>query len=165
MWNWWSKASPEAKPKDNIDKIMENPWYPLNGPPRNEEESRILTEAIAKEKQDLNAMMATKQRDTQSASRALEKAAKSNCADLEFEFNLCLTTFNFERISCMCTTTQQKYKDCIQVQSRNLQRLGFTSAYLTDSPQLESIVDKADQMYLEETNKPELVYFFSLLKW
>ena len=154
MWNWWkSNPSTEAPPKDNIDKIMENPWYPLNGPPRNEEESRILTEAIAKEKQDLNAMMASKQRDTQSASRALEKAAKSNCADLEFEFNLCLTTFNFERLSCMCTTSQQKYKDCIQIQSRNLQRLGFTSAFLANSSQVESIIDKADQMYLEEINK------------
>jgi hypothetical protein len=134
------------------NEIWNNPWFPLKGPPRNEEENNILQKAIEEEQKVIEESFAKKWRDTQEAKFALSQAARSNCVDVEYDWKQCLTSFKMERFLNMCSNLHAKHQQCIVTQSRNLSRLHFTHFYHEEPTKLEEIIVKADKMYLEEQN-------------
>jgi hypothetical protein len=158
FWSQSPKPSTEEPkptgPRVNVDpvanEIFENPWYPLNGPPRNQEEQELLEKTIKEEQQRIHSELTEKYRDTNRARSALQKDARRNCVDLELEWKQCLTSFNFERFLSMCNSHHEKFQECIRIQERNMERLQYLAHFQVDRSKLESIVDKADQMYLDE---------------
>jgi hypothetical protein len=155
---FWNKTSHEESkptgPRVNIDPVSpemyDNPWYPLSGPPRNPEEQELLEQTIKEEQQKIHSELTQKSRITKKARHEMTQYAGKNCADLELEWKMCLSTFTFDRFLTMCNSRHEKLQECIAIQTRNLERLQFLSYYTSSPSKLPSIIDKADQMYLDE---------------
>ncbi|KAJ3272444.1 hypothetical protein HDV01_005513 [Terramyces sp. JEL0728] len=111
---FWSKNTTQKPEYEGANsKVFENPWYPLSGPPQTEEENKMLTEYIQNEKKQLNLALMQKQSFNQSQSKLLKEVAQSNCADIEYEYSICLTTFNLKRFTTMCSSENDRLKECI----------------------------------------------------
>jgi hypothetical protein len=136
-----------------IERINEiehdNPWFPLKGPPRNEEESAILKEAIEKEQALMRDSLNLKAKQEYEIQKAMQIAARSNCADLEWEWRKCMKSFTQERFMTMCSTAHESLQECIAIQQRNMERLKFRADF-GNKERLEYISDQADRMYLQE---------------
>jgi hypothetical protein len=158
MFEWFSpKTSPNSNPKEariNIKgsnpKVWENPWYPLNGPPKSKEEEEILKKAIQEEQDEIRKAMNLKFKDSAELKARMEKDARSNCADLELKWMNCLNTFTLERFLTMCDSLHGEFKQCMTIQKMNMSRLGYERAFFVDPKQLEEIIDKADELYVNQ---------------
>ncbi|KAJ3188280.1 hypothetical protein HDU85_005430 [Gaertneriomyces sp. JEL0708] len=126
------------------DEVWENPYYPLNGPPQNQEEREYLQRIIKEERDAVSSAISRKLNDGD-----LDSAAHGNCADLYWEYNSCLRNGTWKERGTFCNSRKQKYKKCVNIQKRNLQRLNYMDPTLTPRERV-IIEDEADQMYLRE---------------
>lgn len=152
MVDWFKK---DEKVPSVPDNVWENPWYPLSGPPTTPEEELLLQNAINLEQEQVQKALGLKFRESNSIKSELENASRSNCADLELKWVECLKSFSLDRFLTMCDSCNQDLKECMGIQKRNLIRLKFERAFHENSPDLEKIIEKADEMYLHEQQAKE----------
>ncbi|KAI8917472.1 hypothetical protein BC831DRAFT_387858, partial [Entophlyctis helioformis] len=140
--NWRSNVSiPSVS-----EEVWKNPWHPLKGPPRNYAEQELLSEHIKNEK----AVMQNALSASASAKRELERAAADNCADLAYEYQRCVTKGGMDAYTGVCFKMNERLVECMAIQSRNMERLGFLSPKPMTYSQRLALVDRADDMYLQE---------------
>ena len=98
------------------DKIFENPYYPLNGPPRNREEKTKLAQVINNERENFSkAFQAVK-----IARQDIDSLARSLCADLELDYQLCSNSSSLWNRMTACAEKKNKLTQCLL-----LQKVGF----------------------------------------
>ncbi|KAL2914751.1 hypothetical protein HK105_205682 [Polyrhizophydium stewartii] len=141
--------TPDANPLSKIvippveDQVWRNPWYPLAGPPQTPEEQEIFEKHTQKVRESVRDGIVT----SQAAKRRLDDVAKEYCIDLELDFNLCARRKMF---GTGCVKEYERMLECVQIHKRNLAVLGFQSAKPMTYSERQAIIDKADQMYLDE---------------
>ncbi|KAI8900405.1 hypothetical protein BC833DRAFT_275890 [Globomyces pollinis-pini] len=146
----------EEKKKDRIqlnslpEEVWENPWYPLNGPPKNPQEAELLQKVIEEEQSAVKAALSKRHDEMRNEKKLLDTHAKSNCADLQYDWKICLSTFNFDRFTTLCHGQQIAFENCVKIQTRNLEKLQYYKFLHTYPEKIDELVEKADQMYLDE---------------
>ncbi|TPX37427.1 hypothetical protein SmJEL517_g00429 [Synchytrium microbalum] len=143
-----SSSNQQTAPKpSNAISPGENPWYPLPGPPTTDEEKDILKQAIQQELDQLQAVA----RERDQKSKDMETYAASNCADLRWMYQNCLSNGTLMERSSFCQVQKNAWRECLSVQKKYMAQLGYYSIPATkeyaDARQV--IADKADDLYLK----------------
>ncbi|KAJ3330730.1 hypothetical protein HDU76_004992 [Blyttiomyces sp. JEL0837] len=141
------------------DKVWENPYYPLPGPPQTQEEKDLLSLYIRKEREATKAGIQAKlTNESELAGGDMDKIARSNCADIRFDLTKCLRSSNSTWIGTpnLCNELRDKFSECLGLQKQYLKELGFTS--LSSGTTLREkmlLAERADDMYLKEMRRRE----------
>src|SRR5690349_8468965 len=82
------EPEPHSQPTSTIHvspEVYKNPYHPLPGPPQTPSEKSQLTDQIKTERDAVQTSLSRRLDPT-----AIETAAKSNCADLAWAYQMCL---------------------------------------------------------------------------
>ncbi|KAJ3410315.1 hypothetical protein HDV05_003895 [Chytridiales sp. JEL 0842] len=143
-----SRFDPSIIP-DVHDKVWENPYYPLSGPPQSQEERDYLKAIINDE---LNATRAGIRKAF--GPKDGDKVAVSNCADLRYEMARCMTSFGWKGL---CMKEKKAFDECIEIQKDKLKEVGYYSLNHDASDRERAILaDRADRLYLAEMARRKL---------
>ncbi|KAI8844756.1 hypothetical protein BC829DRAFT_400260 [Chytridium lagenaria] len=134
------------------ERVWENPYFPLTGPPRNEQEKEILKERIRNERDQTRGELASfRNRDM-----GIESMAASNCADVQWELQECLRSNTLSGWAGLCRIERRKLKECLFVQKEILQSLGFHKLPDHVTPRERMLMaERADQIYLDRLKQKE----------
>ncbi|KAJ3217709.1 hypothetical protein HDU67_007405 [Dinochytrium kinnereticum] len=127
-----------------LHQVWENPYFPLNGPPRNQREQEILQKAIIEER--------AKVREELSRTRNvdLDSMAASNCADLQWDVQKCLKSYTLSGWTGLCRLERKKLKECLFMQKDILQELGYSKLRANVTPRERMLMaERADEIYLQ----------------
>ncbi|KAJ3016095.1 UNVERIFIED_CONTAM: hypothetical protein HDU68_012430 [Siphonaria sp. JEL0065] len=129
----------------NRHNPMDNPFYPLHGPPRNDEERELIQSYIRAEQNEMYAKVQAKL----SKPKSLQQAAEENCADLKWEIHQCLRNRSFlNSFTNSCSDKAKAFNKCLQIQTEFLMALRFHK--MGSDQDREKVIVKADQMYLAQ---------------
>ncbi|KAH9273140.1 hypothetical protein BASA83_004429 [Batrachochytrium salamandrivorans] len=146
--NTSSQANPYTS-ETISDEMGRSHWYPLTGPPTNPEESQILRDTISKENEAINSSL----RNSQPVSNEeLDGAAQLNCADEALTYKVCAYR---SWIGNLCMEENNRLLNCMNKQREYLQKLGYLSRKNMSHSEKQSIMDAADDMYLNELSASE----------
>ncbi|KAJ3062109.1 hypothetical protein HDU98_001988 [Podochytrium sp. JEL0797] len=121
-----------------------NPFYPLQGPPQNDEERQKLRDHIRDEQNATNALVQAKL----SSPTSLAVTASQSCADLRWKYFECMRNrTGFARITSFCSAETKELENCVRLQTEFLTSLKYMNA--TTEAERESIAIKADRLYLD----------------
>ncbi|KAJ3298877.1 hypothetical protein HDU79_005249 [Rhizoclosmatium sp. JEL0117] len=132
-----------AQPHDTHNPI-DNPFYPLRGPPQTEAEREVLQEHIRREQATLNASIQTKL----AAPKSLVAAAHENCADVKWDLLQCMNRRSLVgSFTGACKAEKKTVERCVVLQTEFLTALKYHKA-ATDEER-ERVAVQADRMYLD----------------
>ncbi|KAI8912909.1 hypothetical protein DFJ77DRAFT_511389 [Powellomyces hirtus] len=131
------------EPYEIDEKVWENPYHPLPGPPETPADRAKLAQIIQEERATVASSIAAKRNN-----KSLEVAAKANCADLEFTYIKCLSYGPWMERATLCQKQKIAFWNCVKIQKQNLELLGYDRKSLT-MREKAIIADEADQAYLK----------------
>ncbi|EGF80426.1 hypothetical protein BATDEDRAFT_88791 [Batrachochytrium dendrobatidis JAM81] len=134
-------------PEPISDDAWKNPWYPLKEAPKTPEERKLLWDYISNQSNEAQAAIKS---STSASKKQLENAASANCADLAFEYKSCAYR---AWIGTTCFKENERLMKCMDIQQRNLEKLGLLSRASMTIEQRNNILDAADYLYLSEVQE------------
>ena len=93
-------------------QVWENLYYPLNGPPKTNEERILLSNYIDNEKHTIKSGML----DSKNVKDSLDVIANKHCSEYEKERFKCMNSFGIDRIFKLCQDQAKKLNDCIMIE-------------------------------------------------
>ncbi|KAI8614459.1 hypothetical protein BC830DRAFT_1127427 [Chytriomyces sp. MP71] len=133
-------------------QLFENPFYPLQGPPRNAEERVLLEGYISAEKASSAKAVHRRLRNGD-----LQAMANANCADAKWALATCLKQRSaIELLTTFCMHEQRRLSHCVAAQTRLLKQVGWHKLppSATDRERM-LLAMEADKMYLHELDQQE----------
>jgi hypothetical protein len=110
--NETKNTQPQIFLKSVDEKVWDNIWYPLSGPPKNDAERKVLEDHVKQEK----AMVQSALHSFKVSNEDLEMAARSNCVELELDWQYCLRSLSFDRFYRKCPRQHEKFQSCVNIQ-------------------------------------------------
>ncbi|KAJ1548873.1 hypothetical protein HK405_013627 [Cladochytrium tenue] len=131
--------------------VWRNPYYPLDGPPRNEAERKKLAAVISAEKEAVDSAM---RYHVFEQGQELTQAADQNCADVLYAWRRCVAGRSLlSGRDMFCNTERHRYRACVAAQREILATLGYSS--YRDAATRERLLDRADALYQERLRRAE----------